>query len=343
MKKIGNRSRLGQRCKSSVLAVSLILAGTAGVASAHTLHFAQEYGVGYLPLMVLRHNHLVQKYAKQEGISNVKLSWSTFGGGSAMNAALLSGSLDFASGGVAPLLKIWSATKGSLNVHGVAALNSMPNLLNTTNPKLHSIADLTNKDRIGLPAVKVSIQAITLEMAAAQRWGDKHYAKLDHLTVSMKHPEAMAALLGGGGEIDCDFTAPPYSEEELEHSKVHTILNSYKVLGGKSTFNVLWTSEKFYKHHPKLYKAVFKALQASDRFIKAHPNKAAEIYIQEEHSKLPKSLIEKIVRSPQNQFTTTPKNIMKYARFMHKTGTIKHLPSSWKQVFFKPVWSEPGS
>lgn len=343
MRKLMGKSGFARRCWSSAIVVSLALAGSAGTASAKTIHFAQQYGVGYLPLMVLRHNNLVQKYAKVEGIDNVKLTWSTFGGGAAMNAALLSGSLDFASGGVGPLLKMWSATQGTSDVHGVGALNSMPNLLNTTNPKLHSIADLTSKDRIGLPAVKVSIQAVTLQMAAAERWGDTNYAKLDHLTVSMKHPDAMAALLSGGGEIDCDFTAPPFSEEELANPKVHTILNSYDVLGGKSTFNALWTSKRFHDKHPKLYKAVFEALQASDKFIKEHPAEAAGIYIEEEHSKLPKALIEKIITDPQVEFTLTPKNVMKYAKFMYKTGSIKHMPKSWKEIFFKSVWSEPGS
>lgn len=343
MGKLQRAPKTGRRYLPTMLACGLLLAGTMAPASAETLHFAQEYGVGYLPLMVLRHNHLVEKYAKAEGINDVKLTWSTFGGGSAMNAALLSGSLDFASGGVGPLLKMWSATQGSSDVHGVGALNSMPNLLNTTNPKLHSIADLTDKDRIGLPAVKVSIQAVTLEMAAAQKWGNKNYAKLDHLTVSMKHPDAMAALIGGGGIIDCDFTAAPFSEQELENPKVHTILDSYQVLGGKSTFNALWTSKKFHDEHPKLYKAVFQALQASDKFIKEHPSQAAAIYIEEEHSKLPKALIEKIIKDPQIEFTTTPKNVMKYAKFMHTTGSIKNMPKAWKDIFFKEVWGESGS
>lgn len=316
---------------------------TAAAASAETVRFAQQYGVGYLPLMVMRHDHLIQKYGKQEGIDNVKVTWATFGGGAAMNAALLSGSLDFASGGVGPLLKIWDKTKGLNNVHGVAALNSLPNLLNTSNPKVHKLTDLSDKDRIGLPAVKVSIQAVTLQMAAAKQWGEKHYAKLDHLTVSMKHPDAMAALLSGGGVIDCDFTAPPYSQEELQHSNIHTILSSYDVLGGKSTFNALWASQTYYKQHPKMYKAVYEALQEADKYIAAHPHQAAKIYIDEAHSKLPASLIYKIITDPQDEFTTTPKNIMKYARFMHQTGSINRLPKSWKDVFFPNVRNQPGS
>lgn len=329
--------------RPAALLLGALALGTSIAASAVTVRFAQQYGVGYLPLMVMRHNNLIQKYAKQEGIDNVKVTWATFGGGAAMNAALLSGSLDFASGGVGPLLKIWDKTQGLNNVHGVAALNSMPNLLNTTNPHVHKLADLSGKDRIAVPAVKVSIQAITLQMAAAQKWGEQHYDKLDHLTVSMKHPDAMAALLSGRGEIDVDFTSPPYFEKELQDPKVHTILSSYDVLGGKSTFNTLWTSETYHKQHPKMYKAVFEALRAADKYIAAHPHKAAKIYIKEANSKLPESLIYKIIKDPRIEFTTTPKNIMKYARFMHQTGSINHMPSTWKEVFFKNVWSENGS
>lgn len=337
----GNLGRFFRLVSLSVIGLASLCA-TATV-SAETVRFAQEYGVGYLPLMVMRHNNLIQKFAHQEGVDNVKVTWATFGGGSSMNSALLSGSLDFASGGVGPLLKMWDKTKGLYDVHGVGALNSMPNLLNTSNPDVHKLSDLSNKDRIALPAVKVSIQAITLQMAAAKEWGDKHYDKLDHLTVSMKHPDAMAALLSGGGQIDVDFTAPPYSEEELEHSNIHSILSSYDVLGGKSTFNVLWTSQKYYKQHPKIYKAVFKALKAADEYIAANPHKAAQIYIEEANSKLPESLIYKIITDPKNEFTTTPKHIMEYAKFMHRTGSIDHLPKSWKQVFFKNVWNENGS
>lgn len=328
---------------TAALVIGALGLGAAAAAAAETVRFAQQYGVGYLPLMVMRHDQLIQKYAKQAGIDDVKVTWATFGGGAAMNAALLSGSLDFASGGVGPLLKIWDKTHGLNNVHGVAALNSLPNLLNTSNPKVHTLTDLSDQDRIGLPAVKVSIQAVTLQMAAAQQWGEKHYAKLDHLTVSMKHPDAMAALLSGGGVIDCDFTAPPYSQQELQHSNIHTILSSYDVLGGKSTFNALWASQTYYKQHPKMYKAVFEALQAADKFIAAHPHQAARVYIAEAHSKLAPELIYKIITDPQDEFTTTPKNIMKYARFMHQTGSIDRLPKSWKQVFFPNVRDEPGS
>lgn len=38
--------------------------------------------------------------------------------------------------------------------------------------------------------VKVSMQTILLQMAAAQTFGESNYTKLDGLTVSMAHPDA---------------------------------------------------------------------------------------------------------------------------------------------------------
>jgi NitT/TauT family transport system substrate-binding protein len=90
-----------------------------------------------------------------------------------MNDALLSGRLDFASGGVAPMLTIWDKTKGSIDVKSVTSLGSMPMYLNTNSRKVRNIRDFGEQDRIALPAVKVSIQAIVLRMAAVRRSGKR--------------------------------------------------------------------------------------------------------------------------------------------------------------------------
>ena len=71
-----------------------------------------------------------------------------------MNDALLSNSLQFASGGVGPLITIWARTRGNLDVKAVAALDSMPLYLNTRNPNIKTIKDFGPNDRIAVPTVK---------------------------------------------------------------------------------------------------------------------------------------------------------------------------------------------
>ena len=157
---------------------------------------AQQYGISYLPLMLMEEQKLIEKHAKAAGV-DVKVGWAKFAGGNVMNDALLSNSLQFASGGVGPLVTMWAQTKGNLDVKAVSAINSMPLYLNTRNPNVKTIKDFTEKDKIALPAVKVSIQAVTLQMAAEKAFGEGQQDKLDALTVSMSHPDAQTALLSG--------------------------------------------------------------------------------------------------------------------------------------------------
>ena len=77
--------------------------------------------------------------------------------------------------------------------------------------------------------------------------------------------------------------------------------------------------------------------------IEEDPRSAAEIYVLQANSSLPVSFIEKIITDPQMAYTVTPKRIMKFARFMHRTGAIQQMPDNWRDLFFPPVHSEEGS
>src|SRR4029078_2760230 len=112
--------------------------------------------------------------------------------------------------GVGPLVTLWAKTSGNLDVKAVSAINSMPLYLTTRNPDVKSLKDFTAKDKIALPAAKVSIQAGTLQMAAEKAFDEGQQDKLGALTVSMARPDAQAALLSGQSEIDAHFSSPPF-------------------------------------------------------------------------------------------------------------------------------------
>ncbi|SRR6266852_2429427 len=335
----------GLRRLTVVVGSALTTGGLALPAASETgeVRLAQQYGISYLPLTVMNHEKLLEGAAAKAGIPGLKVIWSQFGAGNAMNEALLSGNLDFASGGVGPLLIIWSKTKGRQDVRAVASLNSMPLYLNVIDPDIKTLKDISEKDRIAMPAAKVSIQAVTLQMAAEQVFGEGQWAKLDPRTVSMAHPDAMAAMMSGKSEISGHFGSPPFQSQELEDKRVHRLLSSYDVLGGPATFNVVWTLKKFHDDNPKTYGAFLAALEEAVQLIKAAPSRAASIYIEAEKSKIPITDVEKLIRDPENVFTTTPQNVMKYATFMHKIGSIEHLPRSWAELFFPEMHTASGS
>jgi len=306
------------------------------------INVAQQYGIGYLSLMVMEEQKLIEKHAKAAGL-DVKVNWAKFAGGNVMNDALLSGSLQFASGGVGPLITIWAKTKGNLDVKGVAALDSMPLYLNTRNPNVKSLKDFTDKDKIALPAVKVSVQAVTLQMAAEKIFGEGQQGKLDALTVSMSHPDAQTALLSGQSEITAHFGSPPFQYQQLQKPGIHTVVNSYEVLGGPATFNVVWTTSKFRTENPKLYQSFVQAFDDATAQINRDRRAAAEAYLRISKDKDSLENILRMLEDPQIVYTTTPQNVMKYVTFMTKIGAIKVQPDSWKDLFFPNVHALPGS
>jgi NitT/TauT family transport system substrate-binding protein len=306
------------------------------------IHVAQQYGIGYLPLMIMEEQKLIEKYAKATGV-DVSVSWAKFAGGNVMNDALLSNSLQFASGGVGPFLTLWARTRGNLDVKAISAINSMPLFLNTRNPALKTIRDFRETDKIALPAVKVSIQAITLQMAAEKTFGEGQQNKLDSLTVTLSHPDAQAALLSGASEITAHFGSPPFQYQQLKNPAIHTVLNSYDVLGGPATFNVVWTTSKFKNDNPKLYDAFVKALDEATALINRDRRSAAETYLRISRDKDSVQDIQAMLNDPAIVYTTTPQNVMRYVDFMLKIGAIKSKPDSWKDLFFPNAHNLPGS
>jgi NitT/TauT family transport system substrate-binding protein len=303
---------------------------------------AQQYGISYLPLMLMEEKKLIEKHAKAAGV-DVKVGWAKFAGGNVMNDALLSGSLQFASGGVGPLVTLWARTRGNLDVRGVGALNSMPLHLVTRNPNVKTISDFRDSDRIALPAVKVSVQAVLLQMAAEQAFGAGQQNRLDPLTVTMSHPDAMQALLSGQSEIDAHFGSPPFQYQEVARGGVRVVLNSYDVLGGPATFNVVWTTAKFRSENPKLYDAFVKALDEAIAEINRDKRAAAEAYVRISKDKDSVDNILRMLNDPSIVYTTTPQNMMKFVEFMQKTGAIKTKAESWRDFFFPNVHASPGS
>ncbi len=329
-------------CCPLLAAFLLLLSLPQAWAEAREVRVAQQFGVAYLPLMVMKNGRLLERQADRLGVGPLKVTWNTFGSGADMNTALLAGSLDFASGGVGPVLQIWGRTQGNLNIKGVAALGSLPLYLNTVNPAVKSLRDLSDKDKIALPAVKVSIQAVLLQMAAAQTFGDASFNALDRLTVSMSHPQATAALLSGT-EITAHFTNSPFQEQQLQDPRVRRLLSSYDILGGPSTLNSVYTTAKFRDENPRVYAAMVAALREAMDVINRDKQAAARIYIEEEKSKLTPEFVYKLISNPQFNFTTTPQGFMKFADFMQKTEALKVKPSSWRDVFFPEIHGENGS
>ena len=310
-------------------------------AHAETVRIARQFGLSYLPLILMQDGGLIEMEAKARGI-DLDVQWLIFTGGPPINDALISGNIDMASGGVGPMLTIWSRTRATLRVKGIAALGSMPMWLMTTNPAVRNLADLTEKDRIALPGVKVSIQAVVLQMAAEKAFGAGNQYRLDPLTVSMGHPDGMTAMLGGGSEVTAHFTSAPYMYEEAATGRAHRVLSSYDVLGGPHTFNVVWATTRYYQGHPQVVAAFMAALDRAMGMIVEHPDQAAETWVRVEKARLSVADAAAMIRQKDNEWTTTPRRVMDFCNFMQATGAIKERAENWHQIFFPSAHGPDG-
>jgi NitT/TauT family transport system substrate-binding protein len=285
--------------------------------------------------MVIEQLKLIEKHAAKLGVASLKPDFKSLGGTQSLIDALLSGQMQFGVTGVPGLATLWDKTAGTPNeVRALSAVQSMPFMLVTNRPTIKTIKDFNEQDKIALPAVKVSSQAICLQMAAAKEWGDDQYAKLDSLTITRSHPEAAVSVISKATEINSHYSVAPFYYYELATADVHNVLKSYDTLGGPGTNGVMLMTKKFRDANPKVTSAVYAALSEAEDFINKKPGEAAQIYIKATNEKRSsQEEMTKFISDPDNIWTTMPQQTMTFAGFMHKVGTMKRLPASWKDMY----------
>lgn len=325
---------------AAALALSTTLAASPSYAEGR-LRIVEQFGTVYLPLHVLRDQKLIEKHGERAGL-DIKVEWAKLSGGAAINDALLTGAVDIGAAGAGPVIVLWDRTKGSADVKIIAALGEQPNYLITNNPNVKTLKDFTKSDKIAVPAVVVSQQSRLLQIAAEKEFGEGKFNALDDLTVNLPHPDATAALLSGSSTITAHFSNPPYQEQALQDPKIHKVLSSYDIMGGRITPTLLYATSKFRNDNPKTFRVFYDALNEASQWIESHKAEAAETYIRVEQSKLDPAFVKGVIESPEVSFTTTPKGTFKYAAFLARIGAIKNRPASWKDYTFEELHDEQG-
>ena len=326
------------RARTLLLAVLALAVVAPAAAEQAEINIAQQYGVSFLPLMVMERDRLIEKHAMAAGLGEVKVNWVKVAGPSVMNDGLVSGTLQFAALGAPSLITLWEKTRDNVAVKGVSAMTTYPLYLNTRNPNIKSVRDFSDKDKIAVPSIKVSTQAIMLQMAAAKEFGDANYARFDPWTVSLSHPDGLLAIVNNTGGVSAHFTTSPFHEQEMKVPGIRTLTTSYEILGGPATAVVIAASAKYRDANPKTYKAFFDALKEAIDGINKDKRAAAKVYLEQaKDTKNTPDDIYAMIAAPDYHYTLTPQKVYKTAEFMYKIGTIKAKPASWKELFFPEV------
>lgn len=331
------------------LSMAVLLAGSLSVGASRAaaeiaeVRFVIGPSLTFLVFAVMEKERLVEKHVVAAGLPAPKVTYQRVSNNDAIRDALLAGAVEIAATGVPSFLPLWARTQGTTNFKGIAAFNSLPLVLVTRNPDVKSVADFTEKDRIALPGVLNSTQAILLQMTAEKIWGVGQHKRLDSLTVSRGHPDALAALLSGGSEITAHFAAPPFDRTALAAPGIRRLISSHDVYNGPGTNGVSLASQAFRDANPKTLKAVVEATKEAMALIDSDRRRAAQIYVDVTGDKVGAQKAFEILDAPNMVFSATPTGTLQIAQFMFRTGSIKVEPKSWKDMFFPEIHDLPGS
>jgi NitT/TauT family transport system substrate-binding protein len=343
----GNQTHISRRSAVGTLAATLLAPALVSrvSAEANVVRLATQPSLSYTPLFVMKELKLVEKHAAALGLAGMTTTWATFSTGGVMNDALLADQIDIAAGGTSGGLILWERTrgKGPNEVKGVATINSASFDLFSTRPEVKSIKDFTDNDRIAVPGVKSSIQAVLLQMAAAKEFGIKSFDKLDRLTVAMAHPDAYALLASGKSELTGHFSGPPYQYDQRKDKRLNKVLASSEITGGPMTMNMLWSSTRFHDSNPGAYKAVLKAFDEALAMTVADPKKTGEMYMANVKSKVTIDDVIVGLTDPDTKFSMTPQRTLPLAHFLNETGVLKTKMERWQDFFFADIHDLKGS
>jgi NitT/TauT family transport system substrate-binding protein len=328
---------------AACLAAALIGTAPSAGTAAETSEFriARQPGLVYLQPVIMEEKRLVEKHAAALGLNNLKVQWSIITSGGVMTEALISDSIDMAITGVSNMLLAWSRTNGG--VKSVAGVAGLPFRLVTRNPAIKTIGDFGPDDRIAVPTIRVSMQAMMLGMALEQAYGPGAHGRLDSNQVQLGHPDATQAVLNPTHEVNSHFSIPPFLQIVLKSPAVHAVLDSTDVLGGPATVTNAWATQRFVDANPLKIKALIAALDEASDMVAQDPKGAAEIYLAVTKEKISAEELVAVIKDPGAIFSTTPERSMLYAEYMHRIGLIRTKPSSWKDYTFPMIHDRKGS
>lgn len=300
------------------LASVLMLISLAAPAAAEVkeIKIGKQYGLPYIQFVIMEDRGLIEKHARLQGLGDIKVEWATLGGPAQLNDGIISGT--------------------NVKVRAIAGLNFMPLILLTRDPRIKTLQDYGENDRVAVPSVKISMQAILLEMAAANEFGDANYEKLDPLTVSMGHPDAFTALASGGGEVASQFSSAPFQYRQLKMPGYHQVVSSYDIIGPHSVSCISMTT-KFHDGNPKMVAALLGAMKEATAWIKSDKRAAAEAYLRVTKDRMPVDELLAMLNDPNIVITIQPKGADKISEFLAKVGRVKAKPDNWKDYYFGDV------
>ncbi len=320
----------------------LLLAGTAvgpALAEVSEVRITRQPGLLYVPMIIAEQQELIQKHAQEMGLESLTPEFLTLSGGGAGNEALLSGNVDLVMTGTTNMILLNDRTRGE--VKGFFGVGGSPMRLLTRNPDVRTLADFSSADRIAVPTVRTSMQALMLQIAAQEEFGNPN--QLDDITIQLGHPDALASLSNASSEVNSHFSLAPFQNRALQIEGVHEVLNSYDLVGQNVSNAIIYGNESFATENPTVLAAIKAALDEANELIASDPLQAAEIYVEATGEQTPAAELAEMLSEPGSFYSTTPQGQMLVANHFHATGVVSTEPTDWKDYYIELVHDLDGN
>lgn len=301
-----------------LLLCGLPLLSGCGVKEKKTLTIAEQFGIAYAPVQVMKDEGILEK-----ALPGVDIKWVQLGGPTAIREGMLAGDIDIGFMGIGPMLL---GVDTGMDWKTFSALSANEVSFITNREDINSLSDIGPDDRIAILSPGCT-QHTLLCMAADQLFGDPDH--FDRQLVSLSHPDAMSAMLAGG-EIALHITTPPYADLELQNG-MHKILTGQDVMGGSFTFICGVAMTELYEEHRDAYDAVrqslSEAMDAINADLKAAARKLAPVY------GVDAEMLYQMMRYNGTIYGTTLRGVDKMAAAMVDMGLISKTPAVANYAF----------
>jgi NitT/TauT family transport system substrate-binding protein len=281
----------------------LLLTGCGG--GDRTVTIADQYGIAYLPIQIVKQEKLLEKR-----LPDTRIRWEKMGNAAAIREAMIAEKLDVGFMGIPPFLIGYDR---GMDWRIFTGLSEAPLGLVTLRQDVRTLDDIEPDDRIALPQPG-SIQHILLSMAAERRFGNPE--RFDSRLVTLSHPDGMQALLAGR-EITAHFTSPPFLFEELDQEGARLILTGEEAFQGNFSFIVGAARREFLSENRESVEALIGSIEEAISLIREDPAAAADSAAAEYG--IPADTLLSYIEYPGMKFATEVVGVERFISFMRQS------------------------
>lgn len=286
------------------------------------LVIAEQYGLAYAPVQLIKELKLLENSEAE-----LKVEWKQLSNTAAIRESMLAGEVDIAFMAIPPFL---IAKDKGMDWKIISGLSESPLSLMVNRKYINRLNDFKENDKIALPQPG-SIQHILLSMAAKRNFNNPQ--KFDNQLLTMKHPDAMNALLSKK-EVVAHFASPPYLFLESKEKGIKELLTAKEAFGGEFTFIVGVSSLDFYQNNTQKYELFVNVLNTALKRFKEKPQLTAKMLA--DNYNLEVDEITEYLNWPGLEYSSKIKGLRGFIDFMQAEAYLKKREYKLSELVFKP-------